>query len=131
MHGSRTVGEELFREQRDVAKSVPEWGQQDVKDLQPVQKILTKRAAFNCVAKVLVARRDDAHVRLLESRPAEALILAFLDETGKVISAEIEDGPIPLRLSALEAARKAHFAPMLVAGQPVKVTGVITYIFAP
>ena len=38
-------------------------------------------AAFNRVAKVPVARRDDAHVRLLESRPAKALIFAFLDET--------------------------------------------------
>src|SRR5258705_4768520 len=46
MHGSRTVGEELFREQPDVAEAVPEWGQHDVKDLQPVQKILAKRAAF-------------------------------------------------------------------------------------
>jgi hypothetical protein len=81
MHGSRTVSEELFREQREVAKAVTEWGQQDVKHLQPVQKILTKRAAFNCVAKVPVARRDDAHVRLLESRPAKTLIFAFLDET--------------------------------------------------
>src|SRR5712671_4220022 len=81
MHGSRTVGEELFREQRDVAEAVPEWRQQDVKDLQPVQKILAKRAACNRVAEVPVARRDNAHVSLLESRPAEAPILAFLDET--------------------------------------------------
>src|ERR1700674_4371924 len=64
-----------------VAEAVSEWGQQDVKDLQPVQKVLAKRTAFNRVAEVPVARRDDAHVRLLESRPAEALILAFLDET--------------------------------------------------
>jgi TonB family protein len=61
----------------------------------------------------------------------KVIVRVIVDETGKVISAEIEDGPIPLRLPALEAARKARFAPMLVAGQPVKVTGVITYIFAP
>ena len=61
----------------------------------------------------------------------KVIVRVIVDETGKVISAEIEDGPIPLRLPTLEAARKARFAPMLVAGQPVKVTGVITYIFAP
>jgi len=61
----------------------------------------------------------------------KVIVRVIVDETGKVISAEIEDGPIPLRLPALEAARKARFAARLVAGQPVKVTGVITYIFAP
>ena len=61
----------------------------------------------------------------------KVIVRVIVDETGKVISAEIEDGPIPFRLPSLEAARKARFAPMLVAGQPVKVTGVITYIFAP
>jgi len=61
----------------------------------------------------------------------KVIVRVIVDETGKVISAEIEDGPIPLRLPALEAARKARFAATLVAGQPVKVTGVITYIFAP
>jgi TonB family protein len=52
-----------------------------------------------------------------------------VDETGKVILAEIEDGRIELRRLALEAARKARFAPTLVEGQPVKVTGILTYLF--
>jgi TonB family protein len=61
----------------------------------------------------------------------KVIVRVIVDETGKVISAEVEDGPIPFRLPSLEAARKARFAPMLVESQPVKVTGVITYIFAP
>ncbi len=81
MHGSRTVGEEMLREQRDVAQAVPEWRQQDVKDLQPVKKILAKRAALNRLAEVSIARGDDAHVRPLKSCAAEAPILTFLDET--------------------------------------------------
>jgi len=52
-----------------------------------------------------------------------------VDETGKVILAEIEDGRIELRRLALEAARKARFAPTLLEGLPVKVTGIITYLF--
>lgn len=56
-------------------------------------------------------------------------IRVIVDETGKVISAEVEDGRIELRRPALEAARKARFAPMLVEGQPVKVTGILSYLF--
>ncbi|MDQ2856711.1 MAG: TonB family protein [Acidobacteriota bacterium] len=56
-------------------------------------------------------------------------VRVIVDETGKVISAEIEDGRIELRRAAIEAARKARFAPTLVDGQPIKVTGLITYLF--
>jgi TonB family protein len=56
-------------------------------------------------------------------------VRVVVDETGKVISAEIEDGRIELRRAAVEAARKARFKPMLIDGQPVKVTGLISYLF--
>ena len=61
----------------------------------------------------------------------KVLVRVVIDETGKVISAEVEDGRIELRLPALEAARKARFAPTLLEGQPVKVTGIINYRFYP
>ena len=56
-------------------------------------------------------------------------VRVIVDESGKVVSAEIEDGRIELRRAALEAARKARFAPTLLEGQPVKITGIITYLF--
>lgn len=56
-------------------------------------------------------------------------VRVVVDETGKVISAEIEDGRIELRRAAVEAARKARFKPMLIDGQPVKVAGLISYLF--
>jgi len=59
------------------------------------------------------------------------LVTVVVDETGKVISAEVEDGPIQFRRPALEAARKARFKPTLVDGQPVKVSGVLEYRFVP
>lgn len=59
------------------------------------------------------------------------IVSVIVDETGKVISAEVEDGPIMFRRVALEAARKARFKPMLVDGQPVKVSGILQYRFAP
>jgi TonB family protein len=70
-----------------------------------------------------------------EARKAHAggrvIVSVIVDETGKVISAEVEDGPILFRRVALEAARKARFKPTLVDGQPVKVSGVLQYRFAP
>ena len=58
-------------------------------------------------------------------------VRVLVDETGKVVSAEIEDGRIELRRAALEAARKARFPPTLLEGQPIKVTGLLTYQFYP
>jgi TonB family protein len=53
----------------------------------------------------------------------------FVDETGKVTSAEIMSGPGALQAAALEAAKRARFQPHLVNGTPVKVFGVLTFDF--
>jgi len=53
-----------------------------------------------------------------------------IDEEGNVISASALSGHPLLQAAAVAAARAARFAPTLLDGQPVKVTGVITYNFA-
>lgn len=57
-------------------------------------------------------------------------VLVTIDESGRVISARAEDGHMLLRESAVNAARLARFTPMLVSGQPVAVSGFITYMFS-
>jgi periplasmic protein TonB len=52
-----------------------------------------------------------------------------VDESGRVISASAVSGHPLLRAAAEGAARQARFSPTLLSGQPVKVTGVITYNF--
>ncbi|HEV2884213.1 MAG TPA: TonB family protein [Pyrinomonadaceae bacterium] len=52
-----------------------------------------------------------------------------IDENGNVISTSAISGHPLLRASAVAAARAAKFTPTKLAGQPVKVTGVITYNF--
>jgi TonB family protein len=52
-----------------------------------------------------------------------------VDECGDVESAEAVSGYPVLRHAAVEAARKARFSPTRLSGQPVKVTGTITYNF--
>ncbi|MDQ6786167.1 MAG: energy transducer TonB [Acidobacteriota bacterium] len=51
------------------------------------------------------------------------------DEQGKVISAKAVSGHPLLRAASEQAARKCEFAPVLLQGVPVKVTGIITYNF--
>jgi protein TonB len=52
-----------------------------------------------------------------------------VDESGKVISASAVSGHPLLQQAAVAAARQARFSPTLLSGQPVKVSGVITYNF--
>jgi TonB family protein len=52
-----------------------------------------------------------------------------VDVTGRVISAKAVGGPILLQSAAEKAALSARFSPTLLSGQPVKVSGQITYNF--
>jgi outer membrane biosynthesis protein TonB len=54
-----------------------------------------------------------------------------LDETGRVAGVKpIEGNPLLTRLSE-DAIRKCTFAPTVVAGKPVAVTGILTVAFPP
>jgi periplasmic protein TonB len=55
----------------------------------------------------------------------------ILDETGKVISARAVSGHPFLKAAAEKAAYQARFSPTILTGQPVKVSGIITYNFMP
>ena len=52
-----------------------------------------------------------------------------IDELGKVISAKATSGNPLLLNAAVQAAYRAKFTPTVLGGQPVKVTGSITYNF--
>ena len=52
-----------------------------------------------------------------------------IDEHGRVISAKATSGPPLLLSAAVQAAYRASFTPTVLGGQPVKVTGSITYNF--
>jgi len=68
------------------------------------------------------ARRYRAHGRVV--------IKVTIDELGNVIDASDMCGSNPLLVKpSLQSARAARFTPTKLSGQPVKVTGVITYNF--
>lgn len=59
-----------------------------------------------------------------------SVVVQFLiDEQGHVLNAKATSGNPLLQQAAVQAAYRATFTPTLLTGQPVKVTGVITYSF--
>jgi TonB family protein len=56
-------------------------------------------------------------------------VQVIVDETGNVVSATAVSGHPLLQAAAVAAARQAKFTPTRLSGQPVKVTGVLTYNF--
>jgi protein TonB len=59
------------------------------------------------------------------------VVQVLVDEDGNVMEAHAVSGHPLLQNAAKEAALQARFAPTRLSGQPVKVTGVITYDFVP
>jgi periplasmic protein TonB len=56
-------------------------------------------------------------------------VAIVISKTGSVMSASAVSGHPLLRSAAVSAARRARFAPTLLSGQPVEVSGVIVYNF--
>jgi protein TonB len=57
------------------------------------------------------------------------VVEVVVDVSGRVIAAKAVSGPESLRAEAETAAMRARFAPTLLSGQPVKITGTINYNF--
>ena len=57
------------------------------------------------------------------------VVQVTVDENGRVISANAVSGHPLLKASAVQAAYEARFSPTYLSGQPVKVTGTISYNF--
>jgi TonB family protein len=57
------------------------------------------------------------------------IVLVTIDESGKVVSARAVSGHPLLQAAAVQAAYGARFSPTQLSGQPVKVTGTISYNF--
>lgn len=80
-------------------------------------KIITKPAP----AYPIIARQARAH--------GAVTVEILIDEQGRVVSAHATSGHPLLRAAAQQSAYQARFSPTSISGQPVKVSGVITYNF--
>ena len=56
-------------------------------------------------------------------------VKVLVDETGKVIFAEAQSGPEPLRAAAVEAAKRARFKPLVTNEVHLKFFGILTFDF--
>jgi TonB family protein len=54
-----------------------------------------------------------------------------IDVTGRVVAAKAVSGNPILHQAAVAAALRAKFSPTLLSGQPIRVTGIISYNFSP
>ena len=57
------------------------------------------------------------------------LVSVLIDEQGSVIEARAVSGPAALHVPAVNAARLARFTPTILMGEPVKVSGTLSYNF--
>ena len=56
-------------------------------------------------------------------------VQVLIDVTGKVVSAKAVSGHPLLKAEAVKAALRARFSPTIISGEPIEVSGVITYNF--
>lgn len=59
----------------------------------------------------------------------KVVVEVTIDEGGKVVEAHAVSGHPMLQQAAVQAARLAKFSPTTLSGQPIKVTGTISYTF--
>lgn len=57
------------------------------------------------------------------------LVQILIDEQGSVVDAKALSGPQHLHVAAVNAARLARFSPTLMMGEPVRVSGTLSYNF--
>jgi len=57
------------------------------------------------------------------------LVQVLIDEQGSVVDAKAVSGPQHLQAAAVNAARLARFTPTLMMGEPVRVSGTLSYSF--
>jgi protein TonB len=58
------------------------------------------------------------------------LVSVLVDEQGSVVEARAISGPAHLQAAAVNAARLARFSPTLLMGEPVRVSGTLSYNFS-
>ena len=56
-------------------------------------------------------------------------VTAVIDRTGRIINAQVVDGPVMLRDAAITAVRDARYRPYLLNGQPTEVVTTFTITF--
>ena len=111
--------------------TAPTGGEDEAPPPPPVKKVVPKTVSggvLNGKATSLPKPAYPAAAKAVRASGAVS-VQVLISESGSVISANAVSGHPLLRAAAEGAARGARFSPTLLSGQPVKVSGVITYNF--
>jgi protein TonB len=95
---------------------------------EPPKKTVVSGGVLNGKA---ISKPQPAYPPIAKAARAQGTVTVqiLVDESGRVVSASAVGGHPLLQQAAVAAARQARFSPTLLSGQPVKVSGVITYNF--
>jgi TonB family protein len=138
MLGRRFVNVFFVRHDKDESLESPAWKSlleslkvEEPPDLPPLRmgdKDMTAAGILNGKA---IRKPQPEYPGTARSARASGTVAVqvVVDENGDVTSAQAISGHPLLRDSGERAARKAKFSPTKLCGQPVKVTGVVTYNF--
>ncbi|MEK6282827.1 MAG: energy transducer TonB [Acidobacteriota bacterium] len=98
---------------------------------EPVQKTVPKIISKGPITGEAISLPKPAYPPLAKQMRIQGRVSVqvLIDEAGRVISAKAIDGSPALMHAAQKAAFEARFSPTRLSGQPVKVSGVITYNF--
>jgi protein TonB len=90
-----------------------------------------QRVTSNVISSKIISKPVPPYPVIAKQVGAQGIVTVeiLIDERGRVISAQATSGPALLRDAARQAALQAVFSPTQLNGQPVKVSGVITYNF--
>jgi TonB family protein len=106
-----------------VSQSLSASGPHDAPNRPPIAGGIINGKAVSKPAPVYPQEARDAGAQ------GTVTVQVVVDEQGSVISAQAINGPQLLREAAVNAAKQARFSPTMLSGQPVKVTGLVTYNF--
>jgi protein TonB len=85
----------------------------------------------NLVSSKIVSKPVPAYPQIAKVAGIQGSVSVeiLVDEQGRVVSAKATTGHALLRVAAQQAAMQARFTPTKLNGEPVKISGVITYNF--
>lgn len=97
----------------------------------PVKPPERIRVASSVISSKIITKPAPAYPVIAKQVRAQGTVTVeiLIDEQGRVVSAHATSGHSLLRAAAQQSAYQARFSPTSISGQPVKVSGVITYNF--
>lgn len=97
----------------------------------PVPQRVEVLKLSNLVSSKIVSKPVPAYPQIARVAGIQGSVSVeiLVDEQGRVVSAKATTGHAILRVAAQQAAMQARFTPTQLNGEPVKISGVITYNF--